>query len=212
MARIVDFPMLLAATHDLLSRSGRHFLAIAGAPGAGKSTVAKRILKDLELSHPGTAAILPMDGFHYDNAVLLARGRQPWKGAPDTFDVGGLISTLVRLKNSSEGPVAVPVFDRELEISRGSARIIAPEVQLIIVEGNYLLLDEAPWTALKPLFDLTVMIEVPETELRQRLHQRWVRYGLAKEQIADKLENNDLPNGKTVQNHSRTADLIFKLQ
>ena len=198
------------AAGQLIQKDGRHFLAIAGAPGSGKSSTAKDLWQWLEKTQPGRSAILPMDGFHFDDAVLHERGRHPWKGAPDTFDVGGLRSTLKRLRDPGEAAVAVPVFDRELEISRGSARIIQPEAKLIIVEGNYLLLDQAPWSELADCFDFSVMIDVPEAELRHRLHRRWVHFGLDEETITHKLDENDLPNGRMIINNSRKADLVIR--
>ena len=188
---------------------GRQFLAIAGAPGSGKSRSAEALFKALDASRPGKVAILPMDGFHYDDAVLYDMGRRAFKGAPDTFDVGGLRAVLERLRAGHERDVAVPVFDRDLEISRGSARLISSQVELILVEGNYLLLDQAPWGGLAPYFDVTVMIDVPEGELRRRLRRRWERYHLNEAEIAHKLDKNDLPNGRTVREHSRAADIIF---
>ncbi|MBP0482168.1 nucleoside/nucleotide kinase family protein [Sagittula salina] len=208
MSRVVDMDGLLAEALALMERPGRQVLAIAGAPGSGKSTTVETLLERIEAIHPGQAAILPMDGFHYDDAVLHAMGRRLWKGAPDTFDVGGLASVLTRLRAGTEG-VAVPVFDRALEISRGSARLIAPEARLILAEGNYLLLDRAPWSALADLYDLTVMVDVPEEELARRLRRRWEHYKLTEDEIGQKLEVNDLPNGRTVRDDSRPADLVL---
>ena len=151
-----------------------------------------------------------MDGYHYDDAVLQAMGRRRWKGAPDTFDVGGLRSTLSRLRDPAGGVVAVPVFDRDLEISRGSARLIGPEARLILAEGNYLLLDRPPWSGLRPMFDLTVMIAVEEAELRRRLTDRWQGYALSAAEIAHKLDGNDLPNGRVVITESAPADLELR--
>lgn len=209
MSRRTDLDGVMAAARDLLAQPGRHVLAVAGAPGSGKSTLAERLLAALEAEAPGLATILPMDGYHYDDAVLQAMGRHPWKGAPDTFDVGGLRSTLHRLRDPAEGAVAVPVFDRDLEISRGSARIVPPEARLIIAEGNYLLLDRAPWSDLAPMFDLTVFVDVPEAELRRRLTLRWQGYGLTPDQIGFKLDQNDLPNGRAIIAGSRAADLVI---
>ncbi|WP_370312896.1 nucleoside/nucleotide kinase family protein [Sagittula sp.] len=208
MARTVDMEGLRTEALALLDRPGRQFIAIAGAPGSGKSTTVEQLFEALEASHPGVAAILPMDGFHYDDAVLHAMNRRPWKGAPDTFDVGGLASVLDRLKPGRE-VVAVPVFDRELEISRGSARLIGTEARLILCEGNYLLLNRAPWDSLAGRFDLDVMIDVPEEELARRLRRRWVHYKLNEEEIRAKLEDNDLPNGRTVRAESREPDLVL---
>ena len=206
MAKRIDSEGLLAVARELLARPGRQVLAIAGAPGAGKSTLVEGLAQSLA-DQP--VAILPMDGFHYDDAVLHAMGRRPWKGAPDTFDVGGLRSTLARLRDPSEGAVAVPVFDRDLEISRGSARIIAPETRLILAEGNYLLLDQDPWRSLHRHFDATVLIDVPEAELRRRLRQRWVGFGLTEAEIDFKLDQNDVPNGRVVLESSGPVQYIL---
>lgn len=208
MARDVDMDGLLAEALTLLDAPGRTFLAIAGAPGSGKSTTVETLHDRLNAARPGLTAILPMDGFHYDDAVLHAMNRRPWKGAPDTFDVGGLASVLARLR-AADATVAVPVFDRDLEISRGSARLIDTQARLILVEGNYLLLDQAPWDQLAPLFDKTVMIAVPESVLAERLRARWVHYKLSEAEILQKLEDNDLPNGRTVRDRSRDPDFIL---
>ncbi len=208
--KAVGFPSLVDEVTTLLSRPARQLVGIAGAPGSGKSTTVERLLAALDVDHSGQVAILPMDGFHYDDAVLHDIGRRPWKGAPDTFDVGGLVSVLKRLKDPSETRVAVPVFDRDLEISRGSARIIPDDVKLILVEGNYVLLNRAPWDALADMFDLTVLIDVPEDELRRRLRARWEHFGLTEDQIAHKLDGNDLPNGRDVIQGSRPADIIYR--
>jgi len=209
-ARATDRAGVLEAAEQLLAHPGRRFIAIAGAPGSGKSTFATEVCAALEARAPGAAGVLQMDGFHYDDAVLRAKGRLPWKGAPDTFDIGGLRSTLQRLRDPSEGAVAVPVFDRGLELSRAAARIIPPEVRLVITEGNYLLLDREPWRALAPLFDLTVYLSVSEEELRRRLKKRWVGFGLSPEEIRFKLEENDVPNGRAVIEESLPANLIVE--
>ncbi|MFW2589397.1 nucleoside triphosphate hydrolase [Sagittula sp. SSi028] len=200
---------LAARAISLAAEGRRTFIAIAGAPGSGKSTTVERLAQRIQAQMPDATAILPMDGFHYDDAVLHARGRHPWKGAPDTFDTGGLLSVLRRLRDANEGSVAVPVFDRDLEISRGSARLIARDTPIILVEGNYLLLNQHPWTDLHPMFDLTVMIDVPEAELARRLRARWNGYGLSAADIQTKLEHNDLPNGRLVATQSIPADLTL---
>ncbi|MBL8893427.1 MAG: nucleoside triphosphate hydrolase, partial [Rhizobiales bacterium] len=158
---------------------------------------------------PGSAAVLPMDGYHFDDRVLEARGLRARKGAPDTFDVAGLHHMLARLKRNAEDEVAVPVFDRDLEIARAGARLIPQSVRILIVEGNYLLLDQRPWSDLRDAFDVTAMINVSEEILRRRLHERWMGYGLSPDQIAAKLEDNDLPNGRLVRDSSVAADFAI---
>jgi pantothenate kinase len=121
--------------------------AIAGAPGSGKSTLAEALVARLNAREAGCAALLPMDGFHYDDLHLVPAGLRPRKGAPETFDVGGLRHTLLRLRARDEEAVAVPVFDRDIEIARAGARLIPRSVRIVVAEGNYLLLAARPGTA-----------------------------------------------------------------
>ncbi len=198
---------------DLYSKvdTDRLVIAIAGAPGAGKSTAADSLVELLNRRSPGSAAALPMDGYHYDDMVLNERGHRPRKGAPHTFDVAGLAHTLRRLRANVEDEIAVPVFDRSIEIARAGARIIHRSVTLLVVEGNYLLLDEPPWLDLADLFDLTVFIDVTESELRRRLAHRWAE--LSEADTHAKLEENDLPNARLVIASSRPADVrLLQLQ
>ena len=209
MTRTID----LAGLADELERRvgvGRVIVAIAGAPGSGKSTMAERLAGKLNGRMPGLAAVLPMDGYHYDDLYLVPAGLRPRKGAPHTFDVGGLYHTVKRLRDRDEAEVAVPVFDRQIEIARAGARLIPAEVPVIIAEGNYLLLDQAPWDRLRPLFDVTVMVDVPEHVLRARLRGRWERLGMDEAAIRSKLEENDLPNARLVRYGSVRAD--YQLQ
>lgn len=187
--------------------TARSITAVAGPPGAGKSTTAEALVEALNADDPGSAAVFPMDGFHYDDMLLNARGWRPRKGAPHTFDVSGFAHMLQRLRANDEEEVAVPVFDRSIEIARAGARIIPATVRHVIAEGNYLLLDEPRWRDLAPLFDTTVMISVPIEEIERRLAERW--QGLSPEDRRAKLEENDLPNARLVIGHSRPADFTL---
>ena len=190
----------LLAQLGALDPRRRHIVAIAGAPASGKSTLAEGLAESL----PG-AAVLPMDGFHYDDAVLDGWGLRKRKGSPPTFDADGLAHMLLRLAADDGRAVAVPVFDRGLEISRAGGRIIGPEVRLILCEGNYLLLDDPAWTPLAVYFDLTVMVEVPLPVIEARLLKRW--QGMADGPA--KVAENDLPNARIVAERSRPADLVL---
>lgn len=193
-----------------LAPDARVICAVAGAPGSGKSTLAGSLVEGLNAREPGSAALLPMDGFHYDDLHLVPAGLRPRKGAPETFDVDGLRHMLLRLRAREEEAVAVPVFDRDLEIARAGARLIPRSVRIVVAEGNYLLLARPPWDRLRPLFDLAVMIDVPEAVLRARLTARWQGYGLPPAEIAAKVEGNDLPNGRLVRAESAAADVVLR--
>ena len=192
-----------------VSGADRMILAIAGPPGSGKSTLAEGLAAKLNAEVPGLAEVLPMDGYHYDDLYLVPAGLRPRKGAPQTFDVGGLYHTLRRLRARDEAEVAVPVFDRSIEIARAGARLIPASVPVIVVEGNWLLLDQAPWDRLRPMFDVTVRVDVPEPILRSRLRARWEGLGLSEQEIIAKLEENDLPNGRLVRDASILPDFLL---
>lgn len=197
--------MTPAALADLIrtkaNGQGRFITGFAGPPGSGKSTLAEAVVAQL-----GTGArVVPMDGFHYDDAVLAQRGLQLCKGAPETFDVHGFIHLMQRLR--AGGEVAIPVFDRAMELSRAAADIVTDADQFLVVEGNYLLLDQSPWTGLAPFFDLTVFVDVPEAELDRRLLARWAHYGKTPAAARAWIDGNDMPNVRRVTQGSRSADV-----
>ncbi|QCL97356.1 nucleoside triphosphate hydrolase [Agrobacterium tumefaciens] len=189
------------------SKGRRVMIAIAGAPGSGKSTIAERVVEALNAGEGVSAALFPMDGFHYDDAVLEEMKRRPFKGAIDTFDAHGLRHMLERLKANEDDVVAVPVFDRAIEIARAGGRLIPQSVDIIVCEGNYLLAGQSPWDRLKPIFDLTIFVDVDEDDLRARLRDRWWNFGLGEGEINRKVEENDLPNGRFITSTSTEPDL-----
>jgi pantothenate kinase len=200
-----------ALAADLLARAEgrpRYLVAVAGAPGSGKSTLAEALVAALAAASPGAAVLVPMDGYHLDNSVLDARGLRERKGAPATFDVAGLARDLDRIRGG-ESPVYVPVFDRALDLARAGARAVEATHRVVVVEGNYLLLDEAPWALLGSRFDRTLRLEVPEAELRRRLVRRWLDHGLHQEAAEARAEGNDLPNARVVATRSRPADVTL---
>ena len=188
----------------------RRIVAIAGAPTSGKSTLAGALDQRLNAALPGSTALLPMDGYHYDDEVLGPRGWQPRKGAPHTFDVGGYAASLRRLIANDEETVAVPRFDRDIEIARAGAILIKRDVRLIVTEGNYLLLGDDPWPSLRPHFDVAVLLVAEMSTLEARNRQRWVDFGLSEAAIKAKLDDNDMPNARLIYDRSSEPDWIVR--
>ncbi|WP_416407862.1 nucleoside triphosphate hydrolase [Agrobacterium rosae] len=197
-----------ALTDTLIQRASGHsrfIVAIAGPPGAGKSTLADALHGELT-KRGEKAEVLPMDGFHMDNGILGERGLLARKGAPETFDVRGFFDIVTAVRQADQ-EVLVPVFDRSREIAIASARSVSSETRFILAEGNYLLLNEEPWIRLKDSFDFSIFVGPTVEVLEQRLRDRWIGYGLDDAGIAAKLYENDLPNGKRVVQNSQQADI-----
>ena len=181
----------------------RYFIALSGPPASGKSTISEKLVKDLTLKGHNSS-ILQMDGFHYDDQILKQKSLLLKKGAPETFDVMGFLNFLFRLQNENE--VAIPIFDRSLELSRSSAVIISKETRVVIVEGNYILLKTHPWRELHKFFNSTIMINTKYEILEKRLIERWRSFNIPEEEIKQKVFENDLPNGVNVYKNSILAD------
>jgi len=179
----------------------RRLIAIAGPPASGKSTLAADLVAQLG----PTAVLVPMDGFHLDNRILDARGLRARKGAPETFDAAGFVHMIGRL--ATEDEIAIPVFDRTRDIAIAGAQIVGPDTDTAIVEGNYLLLNASPWDMLHPLWDLSVFLNVPESELTTRLIRRWLDHGLSARDAETRARANDLPNAVLIIENSVTADI-----
>ena len=182
----------------------RLIVAIAGPPGSGKSTLTATLIDKLG-EH---AALLPMDGFHLDNSVLSARGLLDRKGAPETFDVEGYARVLNQVREGV-GVVSIPGFDRDQDRVVENAGLIAPHHRIVITEGNYLLLDCAPWRDLRRAFDLSVFLPVDLALLEERLIRRWTDQGFTLGVARSRALTNDLPNAKLVIAQSATADMVL---
>ena len=209
-------PMLEAEIHGIMGlvtsilnapRKGqRRIVAIAGPPGSGKSTIAKALVP-LIAQAGGLAQVVPMDGFHLDNSILIERNLIDVKGSPATFDVGGFARLISRLGNEPE--IIFPKFDRDRDLAIAGAGFVSEDCDLVLVEGNYLLLDAPFWRDLSKYWDLSVFLDVETKLLRERLMQRWLDQGLTLDQAKKRLKDNDLVNVETVVSGSSVADLTF---
>ncbi len=191
------------------ARQGRLIVAIAGPPGSGKSTFTEGLWRRVDKDARGKVSVMPMDGYHMDNAVLVERGWLDRKGAPHTFDVDALAADLNAVR-AAKREAFVPVFDRTLDLSRASARAIGTDVETVLLEGNYLLLGTDPWLGLQPLFDLTVYLDVDAAELERRLIARWLTHGHDAEAARKRALGNDIPNARLVAEHSLPATITLK--
>ena len=196
---------IAAAIFKRAGKAQRIVVAIAGPPGSGKSTLAAALHG---LLPEGQAEVVAMDGFHYDDAVLVPRGLRPRKGAPETFDFAGFETLLKRIR-AGEPDIAIPVFDRSMELSRAAAAVVSSATKFVLVEGNYLLLDEEPWSRLAPLFDFSIFVDVQRAELEKRLMQRWREHGRSDEDACTWISSNDMPNIERVLARRRAADMII---
>ena len=204
---------LQATTADLVERvralivpGERRILGLTGAPGAGKSTLAAALAQAL-----GEAvAVVGMDGFHLANEELERLGRRGRKGAPDTFDAGGYVALLRRLRYAGE-TVYAPRFDRDLEQSIGSAVPVFAGMPLVITEGNYLLLEQGAWGEVRPLLDAVWFLAPPEHVRLSRLIGRHQAHGRSRADAEAWVSRVDQENAKAIEATRPRADLIVTL-
>ena len=201
----LDEDRALARARELAEGPGPALLGIAGAPGAGKSTLADRVVAAV----PG-AVLVGMDGFHLAHATLEALGRVERKGAPDTFDAAGYVALLRRIRGLGPGADVVwaPRFHREIEDAVAGAVAVSSAAPLVVTEGNYLLLDEAPWCEVAGLLDECWYVDLDDDVRRTRLQARHEQYGRTPEQARDRTWGSDERNAVLVARSRQRATVI----
>jgi pantothenate kinase len=195
---------LVARARRLVRDDRRALLGIAGAPGAGKTTLALALVEAL-----GPEAVhVPMDGFHLADVELDRLGRRDRKGAPDTFDAGGYAALLARLRDPASGTVYAPAFDREIEQPIAGSIPVPSSCRLVVSEGNYLLVDDPAWRAVRARFDEVWFHETDEVLRHERLVERHVRFGKTRDGAVAWVEAVDEPNARLIEATRPHADLV----
>jgi pantothenate kinase len=190
-----------------LAAGSRTLLGITGCPGAGKSTLSAAITRDV-----ASSVVVPMDGFHMLNADLIRLGRRDRKGAPDTFDAPAYVAMLNRLRRQSPGEiVTAPRYDRAASAPVPDAITVDPDIALVVTEGNYLLLDDAPWTAVRALLDEVWFVDVDDEERVPRLIARHVEFGKSPEEAHEWVMRSDEANAAVVAATRDRADVLVRL-
>jgi len=188
-----------------LGEEGRALLGICGAPGAGKSTLAERLVTALG----DEAVYVGMDGFHLAQVELARLNRTARKGAPDTFDAAGYVNLLSRLATQPTDTVYAPQFRREIEEPIAGAVPIHPEHRIVVTEGNYLLLREEPWRRVRTLLTETWFLAPDETLRRDRLIARHRAFGRTLTEARERTLGSDERNAVQINATLPAADLVL---
>lgn len=191
----------------------RAAIGLTGGPGVGKSTIAAEVVAALNAQAPGLAAYVPMDGFHMKHKKLEALGTAHEKGMPHTFEGALFAEFLARLKTAT-GPVNGPGYSREIEDTVEDAFTVDGKVRVLVVEGNYLLLPDSPWDAIKPLLDLSIFIHVDRDKVFNRLmkrHGEALGGGFTYERNLEHVNRVDLSNYDLVEKSAGRADLFIDI-
>lgn len=205
--RLLSIDEAVAGARRLASAGVRRLLGICGPPGGGKSTLAERIVAELGVQ----ARLVRMDGFHLAQVELARLGREDRKGAIDTFDALGYVALLRRLRAGTEAIVYAPEFRRDIEEPVAGAVAVPADTPLVVTEGNYLLVDEPPWDAVRSLLDEVWYVTTPQDTRLRWLIERHIRYGRAPDAARAWALGTDQRNAQLVESTLSRADALVRL-
>ncbi len=212
------FLPLLRKWSSLYQRLGRRVLIfLSAAPGVGKTTTAQ-FLEYLSKREPDIEEIqaIGLDGFHYHQDYILSHEvcvdgvmvpMKEVKGSPETYDIEKL---RYKIKCLKEGNTKWPIYDRTLHDVCEEA--VEVEKQIVLLEGNWLLLKEAPWDTMIRECDDSLFISAEETFLRERLIQRKMKGGLTAEEAEEFYKKSDGKNVRRIMGAHWQAGQTLRMQ
>ncbi|MEV4351357.1 nucleoside/nucleotide kinase family protein [Actinoplanes sp. NPDC049596] len=210
----ITFEALVSRARSLVADGGRAVLGIAGAPAAGKTTLAEELVAALSPAPPpglvagAWVAHVPMDGFHLADVELDRLGRRDRKGAPDTFDPLGYAALLRRVLADEDDVIYAPGFERVIEQPIAGAIPLFRDARLVISEGNYLLLDDVSWRPLRELFAEVWYADLDQETRLSRLIARHVRFGKDAASASAWATGSDERNAVLIAASRARADLV----
>ncbi|KAK8078596.1 hypothetical protein PG996_004766 [Apiospora saccharicola] len=231
---VMDLEKNVATLQDRLDRlleqqktdgRGRILVALAGVPGSGKTTVSSALLASLARNGRSRedVVVVPMDGFHHTKATLASFSDPDMafrrRGAPFTFDADGLLDLIASLKAGplTAGPdsgeeeliFTAPSFDHAVQDPVADDIRISSRSKVVIIEGNYTLLNERPWNKIAELVHERWFVDVPPEVAKERLVLRHLAAGIetSREAAAHRAEENDLPNGDLIRSNLIEPDV-----
>lgn len=206
---IAGLDALAARARALVQPGSRRLLGITGSPGAGKTTLAMKLVETLNAGAATPVAVyLPMDGFHLANATLDRLGRHDRKGAVDTFDGWGFVGLLERLLVEVDHSVYAPSFRRTIDEPIAGEIEVAPGIPLVVVEGNYLLVDQVPWNRIRGLLAESWFCVTPAKARLERLVDRHTRHGRTPQAATAWARDVDGRNAVLIESTRPRADLL----
>lgn len=189
-----------------LGTDERIIVGVVGAPGTGKSTLTHAIA---DLLGDDLCRVVPLDGFHLGQGIINDTELAGRKGAPDTFDVGGYLSLLRRLRANTEETIYAPVYRRELEEPIAASVAVPRTTRIILTEGNYLLLAHDGWELVRDLLDDAWYVDTPDSVRRERLVARHIRFGKPPELARAWVDGSDERNAELVAATRSRADRVI---
>ncbi|KQQ94304.1 fructose transporter [Leifsonia sp. Leaf325] len=203
---------LVSRIRSLTDAAGRRVLiGITGSPGSGKTTLAKAIVGRIngDAGAAGPAVHLPMDGYHLANSTLDRLGIHDRKGAIETFDGWGFVALLDRLRSESGHTIYAPSFKRKVDEGVAGEIAVDDSATIVVIEGNYLLSDAAPWAGVRDRLDAAWFCSTPVDERERRLVDRHTRHGRTPEAATAWARDVDGANAVLIERSRERAELAI---